>query len=303
MRIQASLLSLLVFAASAAADDVHLKDGSVLSGKVVDEGSRYTVVDRDRKYAVAKTKVQKVVPAKSFMHVYEARLDKLAPDDAEAIFEFGQWLAENDWGSRARRAYEEVLAIDPDHRAARRALGFKLYEGEWVSPAELNRKKGLVYHEDTGKWYTPHDLAELRKRVEGDAKLRESFKQRRQANRKINGIVRRFQTYDRKTRDRAYSDLYKYAEQLNSPELRKFADDTKAYYNARVTALCKQMRARTEIQATLTRLKKPIETFETSLGAAIALSSAQSPVSIQLPEIRVVQVKTTADIPAGCAGH
>ncbi|MHC4816655.1 MAG: tetratricopeptide repeat protein, partial [Planctomycetota bacterium] len=151
MRIH-TLILLLLFAASAVADDVILKDGRVLSGKVVDEGKRFTVVDRDRKYAVPKSEVASLVEKQSFMDEYEARLAKLPYDDPEAIFEFGRWLAESEWPSRAARAYEEVLELDPEHRGARRALGYKLYEGEWVGPEELNRRQGLVKFE--GRWYT-----------------------------------------------------------------------------------------------------------------------------------------------------
>ncbi|MHC4972314.1 MAG: hypothetical protein ACYTG3_08275 [Planctomycetota bacterium] len=295
MRI--TLIVLLLFAASAVADDVILKDGRVLSGKVVDEGKRYTVVDRDRKFAVRKLEVARVFSKPSFMDDYEARLEKLPFDDAEAIFEFGRWLAENEWASRAARAYEEVLELDPDHRGARRALGYKLYEGEWVGPEELNRRKGLVKFE--GRWYTKHDL-QLKKEIENNEKLRQAVEHRRRENLKINRIVTKFATFDKKQRRKAYDELYQYAETLNSPELRKFADDTKAYFDERARVLCAQMMARTEIQATRTKLKRPIENFVTNLGAAIAFISAQNPVTIQLPEIEMVQIQTTADIPAGC---
>lgn len=297
MRIH-TLILLLLFAASAVADDVILKDGRVLSGKVSDEGKRYTVVDRDRKYAVPKSEVAEFVSARSFMDEYEARLEKLPYDDPEAIFEFGRWLAKNEWPSRAARAYEEVLELDPDHRGARRALGYKLYEGEWVGPEELNRRQGLVKFE--GRWYTKHDLAQLKKEIETNEKLRQAVDHRRRENAKINRMVTKFATFDRKNRQKAYDELYRYAESLNSPELRKFADDTKAYYDERVRILCARMMARTEIQATHTKLKRPIESFVTNLGAAIAFISAQNPVTIQLPEIKIAQIKTTVDIPAGC---
>jgi hypothetical protein len=280
-------LILLLFAASAVADDVILRDGTVLSGKVVDEGKRYTVVDRDRKFAVSKAEVARLVSKPSFMDEYEARLKKLPFDDAEAIFEFGRWLAENEWATRAARAYEE-----------RRALGYKLYEGEWVGPEELNRRKGLVKFE--GRWYTKHDLEQLKKEIENNEKLRQAVEHRRRENLKINRMVSKFATFDKKQRRKAYDNLYRYAETLNSPELRKFADDTKAYFDERVRYLCAQMMARTEIQATRTKLKRPIENFVTNLGAAISFISAQNPVTIQLPEIDMVEIKTTADIPAGC---
>lgn len=291
-------LFLSLFAVSATADDVYLKDGGVLSGKVTLEKGRYCIVDRDRKYAVKATEVDRVEKSECFMDLFERKLAALPEEDAEATYEFGRWLEANDWKSRAMRAYEAVLELDPDHKGARLALGYKLYEGEWVSPRELNLRKGLVEFE--GRWYTKHDHAELLAAIQRDKKLRTAYEERRKVNRKLNKIVRKFQTYDKKQRHKAYEELYTYAEQLNSPELRKFADDTKAYYDQLVTALCAKMMARTELHLTHTRLKKPIDTFETSLGAAIAILAAQNPVKIQLPEISIVEVHTTADIPAGC---
>ena len=300
MRATLLLSFLTLAAASALADEVHLKDGQVLTGKVFDDGSKIYLVDRDSKHALAKSEVSKIVESRGFMDEDEERLAALAPDDAEAIFEFGRWLDESEWPTRARRAYEEVLAQDPDHRGARRALGFKLYEGEWVSPDELNRRKGLVYFEDDGRWYTRHDLEELKREIERNEKLRATLAERRKTTEKVNRIARGFASFDKKSRQKAYDELTKYAEQINSPQLRKFADDTKAYYDEMVRVLCAQMTAPTEIHTTLTRLKRPIDTFETPLGAAIALTAAQNPVKIQLPELSIAEVHTTVDIPAGC---
>jgi hypothetical protein len=298
MRNLLAIAFLSLFAVSATADDVHLNDGRVLSGKVVEEKSRYLIVDRDQKHVAKKSQVTKVVPSESFMDKYDKKLADLPEDDAEAIYEFGRWLSDNDWTSRARRAYEAVLDLDPDHRGARRALGYQLYEGEWVSPRELNVRKGLVEFE--GRWYTKHDHAELLAAIKRDKKLAAAYQQRRKVNAKLNKIVRKFQTFDKKRRAKAYEELYTYAEQMNSPKLRKFADDTKAYYDNLAHVLCQQMKARTELHLTKTTLKKPIQTFETNLGAAIAIIAAQNPVKIQLPEIEIIEVHTTADIPAGC---
>jgi len=296
----ASLLCLFWLAAAAPGDELHLRDGRVISGKVTDEGAFYGVVDRDKKYAVKKSAVSKIMKRRSFMEEYEERLAKLPVDDPAAIFEFGRWLDEHDWRGRARLAYEEVLDLDPDHRGARRALGYKLYEGAWVSPNELNRRKGLVAFE--GRWYTPHDLAEFKREIERNAGLREKLARRRKVDARVQNILRRFVTFDRKKRQAAYRELYTYAERLNSPELRKFADDAKAYYDERARILCARMMARTEIHAVHTKLKRPIDAFETTLGAAIALGAAQNPVRIQLPEISIAEVHTTVDIPAGCTG-
>lgn len=298
-RILTLALALALFAGSAPADDLLLKDGRTLTGKVVDEGKRYTIVDRDRIYAVAKSDVQSIETGRCLMNEYDERLAALPVEDAEAIFEFGLWLKESDWESRARRAFEEVLSLDADHRGARRELGYQLYEGEWVSPDELNRRKGLVEFE--GRWYTKHDHAELLAEIGRDEKLKQAIEYRRQVNEKVNRIAGKFATYDKKQRQGAYDELSKYAEQLNSPELRKFAEDSKAYYDSLVKHYCARMLARTEIHATHTKLKKPIDNFETTLGAAVlGVVSAQNPVKIQLPELSIVEVNTTVDIPAGC---
>jgi len=293
-----TLAAALFLALPALADTVHLKDGRTLDGRVTKEEKGYVVVDRDRKYFLRADEVAKVEPARGFMDEYEERLGRLAPDDAEAIYEFGRWLELNDWATRARRAYEEVVALDPDHRGARRALGFKLFEGQWLSPEELNRRKGLVEYE--GGWYTEHDLAQLKQEIERNEQLRNAMEDRRRSRDKVNEITRRFATFDKNERSKAHRDLYTYAEQVNSPELRKFADDVKAYYDNWAKVLCAQMRMKTEIKATLTKLKKPINVFTTPLGAAIAVISAQNPVNIQLPELSIASVQTTVDIPAGC---
>ncbi|MEE8106769.1 MAG: hypothetical protein V3T86_14650 [Planctomycetota bacterium] len=289
---------IFLLAASAAADDLILKDGTTLSGQVVEEGNHLNVVDRDRKYVVKKSQVKSRVEARHFMDEYDARMAKLPDDDADAIFEFGKWLEENEWSTRAHRAYEEVLELDTDHRAARRALGYRLYEGEWVSPDELNRQKGLVQFE--GRWYTKHDIAQIQKRLTDNEDFRRTYERRKRANDKLNSLVSRFKSLWKNKRQDAYQELYAYAEGLNSPELRKFADDTKAYYDNMAAVICANYRARTEIHATRTKLRKPIETFTTTLGAAIGAFSAQSPVRIQLPELAIAEIHTTVEIPAAC---
>jgi len=292
---------LVILATTATADEVHLKDGRILSGKVVKQGQAIYVTDRDTKHMLKAAAIKEIVPKKSFMDEFDERMAKLAFDDAEATYEFGLWLEENDWATRASRAYERVLEIDEDHRGARRKLGYKLYEGEWVSPDELKRKKGLVQWEMDGKWYTKHDLAEIKAAIESNEKFRQRVSEQKQINKNVQGLLKNFTTFDKKKRQTAYEKLYAYAEELNSPEIRKFADDTKAYYDQYVRHLCAQMKSRTEIHATMTKLKKPIETFATNLGAAVGgIFPAQTPVRIQLPEISIAEVHTVVDIPAGC---
>jgi hypothetical protein len=49
-----------------------------------------------------------------------------------------------------------------------------------------------------------------------------------------------------------------------------------------------------EIRATMSRLKRPIQVFETSLSSSLGGGT----VKIQLPELEVIRVRTTVGIPA-----
>ncbi len=58
----------------------------------------------------------------------------------------------------AREAYEAVIRLDPDHPAARRALGYEQVNGVWYSGDALYRAKGFVHHDD--RWMTGVEFAE-----------------------------------------------------------------------------------------------------------------------------------------------
>ncbi len=305
------LLVLLLLSAVALADDLRLKDGRVLSGIVVKEEDRYTVVDRDRKHAFKAAEVDRVDKKRCFMDDYAERLAAVSKTDAEELHAFACWLEENAWGSRARVAFEQVIAIDPDHKGARGALGHKLYEGEWLTPEEINRRDGLVEFE--GRWFTPHDLETLKKEIESSAEARQVLAEQREVARKLDGIVKKFATFEKKQRDAAYREVVRYAEEINSPLMRKFADDTRAYYDGLAQALCKKMKTRAEINLTETELARPIPAIETNLGGTVRfrpppiirifpllLVPEQVPVNIQLPEITIYQTQSTAEIPADC---
>jgi hypothetical protein len=300
---------LLLLSVVALADDLRLKDGRVLSGIVVKEDDRYTVADRDRKHAVKASEVDRVDKKRCFMDEYAERLEAVSKTDAEALYDFGRWLEENAWGSRARVVFEQVIAIDPDHKGARGALGHKLYEGEWLTPEQINKRDGLVEFE--GRWFTPHELETLKKEIESDAETRQVLAEQREIARKLDGIVKKFATFEKKQRDAAYREVVRYAEEINSPLMRKFADDTRAYYDGLARALCRKMKTRSEINLTETEIVRPIPAVETNLGGivrirpllfgrSLILVPETVPVNIQLPEISFYETHSTAEIPADC---
>ena len=57
----------------------------------------------------------------------------------------------------AAEAYATVIRLDPDHLAARRALGYEQIDGTWYQGDALYRAKGFVHHE--GRWMTAQEFA------------------------------------------------------------------------------------------------------------------------------------------------
>lgn len=298
----------LLLSAVAFADDLYLKDGRVLSGMAVKEGDRYTVVDRDRKHAVGAAEVERVVKKPCFMDSYADRLAAVSKTDGDELYRFGLWLQENEWASRARIVFEQVIGIDPEHRGAREALGYRLYEGEWSSPDEISRRDGLL--EFDGSWYSPHDLRVLKKEIESNEEVRQALSRQRAIARRLDGMVQKFATFSKKKRGAAYDELVRFAEEVNSPLLRKFADDTRAYYDGLASALCKKMKTRADVNLTETELIRPIAAIETSLGGIIRIQPPrprvlilvpeQVPVNIQLPQIDIYQTQSSVEIPSDC---
>jgi len=58
----------------------------------------------------------------------------------------------------AAKAYQRVLDVEPEHRAARRALGYELVGDRWLRGDDLCRARGFIHHD--GRWMTAQEFAE-----------------------------------------------------------------------------------------------------------------------------------------------
>jgi hypothetical protein len=69
-----------------------------------------------------------------------------AKKDPELLFEAGKWANEKALVTDAKRLFQAVLKIKPDHAGANEALGNALVEGKWLpaKEAETLRKKALA---------------------------------------------------------------------------------------------------------------------------------------------------------------
>src|SRR6185436_6114388 len=84
--------------------------------------------------------------------LYRHRAAHLAPDDTEGWLVLGEWAREQGLHDQARRAFESVLAADPGHAAAHRALGHVSTDDRWMTREDSLRARGYVRFE--GEWIT-----------------------------------------------------------------------------------------------------------------------------------------------------
>jgi hypothetical protein len=91
-----------------------------------------------------------------------------AKKDPDALFEVGKWAADKALAADAKRIYQAIVKLKPDHAGANEALGNALVEGKWipVKEADALRKKALAaeyaakgFVEVDGVW-VPKDQAD-----------------------------------------------------------------------------------------------------------------------------------------------
>lgn len=87
----------------------------------------------------------------------EARLGGLDRHDAAAAYRLALDLEARGYRDLAAKAYEIVVALEPEHAAARRALGFERIGERWLAGDDLLRAKGFVRH--GGRWLTREEFA------------------------------------------------------------------------------------------------------------------------------------------------
>jgi hypothetical protein len=180
-----SILSLAVLLpAAASADEVYLKSGGQLSGRIVSRSATTIEVEVGAgTIKVPAANVARIEEGRSALQEYEERAGRLQPGDAAGWVELGDWASARALGTQARQAYERALSAAPGNARANQALGRVQVDGRWVSQEEGYRAQGFVQFE--GEWVTPAEQQSImaeraaddqrsRERREADARVREA---------------------------------------------------------------------------------------------------------------------------------
>jgi hypothetical protein len=173
MRTPIFLVAALVLTVAAVADEVFLKSGGKLSGRIVSRSETKIEVDVGAgRISVPAASVLRIEEGRSSLQEYEERAGTIAAGDAGGWVALGEWADARGLGTQAREAYNRALAVSPLDPRANEALGNVQVDGRWVSEAEGYRARGYVQYE--GEWITSAEHeALLRERAADDARDRE----------------------------------------------------------------------------------------------------------------------------------
>jgi hypothetical protein len=297
----ASTLGLLAVSAAGAAparaDLLELTDGRVVEGAVELTPEGYRVRSRFGETVVPKAQVKAHTPGRTVDELVKERLAGLEADDAENRARLAAWLVELGRADEGRALAEAALEIDPENAAAHGVLGHERHGGRWTTHDEAMRAKGLECHD--GRWYTPEEWKNLEEAprkaaLEADAKA----EAKRRAD-DVNRLVRLLASPDPAVRARAKKRLEQIADESGNADLKAVIGRVEQYVAAadelaRAAASGATGSVLSELRVTMSKLKRPIQEFSTSLASNIG----GAPVRIQLPELEVVKVRTMVGLPA-----
>ncbi len=78
------------------------------------------------------------------------------PDTLEGQWELAEWCMENRLPKQRKTHLERVVELDPEHAAARRALGYSHIQGRWVTQEKQMTENGYVRYKNT--WVLPQEV-------------------------------------------------------------------------------------------------------------------------------------------------
>jgi hypothetical protein len=164
-----SLLALGLLASSASADEILLKGGGRVSGRVVERtATRISIETGPGRVTLPMSRVESIVEGRSAVEAFDERAAAVPPNDAQAWASLARWAQERDLMTQSRLAWRQVLALDPANAEANASLGRVALDGVWMEADDAYRARGYVRHD--GRWVTPaeHDAA-LREQMAAEA--------------------------------------------------------------------------------------------------------------------------------------
>lgn len=155
----------------ARADVLILKDGRRIEGTVTaQDASKVKIKTSFGDFEFPSADVERIERGKTSEQEFDERF--AAARSATEFFELGQWADKKKLRAEAKKAMKRVLELEPRHAGANTFFGKVEYKGEWLTPAERDKRaaadaeaemlaKGFVRWKE--QWVTPEEKAHFEK--------------------------------------------------------------------------------------------------------------------------------------------
>ncbi|HEX3656447.1 MAG TPA: HEAT repeat domain-containing protein [Pirellulales bacterium] len=146
--------------AVARADTFMLKTGGKVEGTLAnpDETPREKyVIKLDAGGEITLTRDQvKEVQRKRPAEVEYDKIRATFPDTVDGQWALAEWCREQKLTEARKVHLKRVIELDPDHAAARGALGYGRFDGQWKTQQEVMSERGYVEYK--GRWRLPQEV-------------------------------------------------------------------------------------------------------------------------------------------------
>ena len=143
------------------ADQVILSNGNRLEGRVeaAGPGKIRVVIDEGQSVVVSIDQVAERIPGIAPIDQLESRMNEIDAGDREGWIDAASWGEAHGVRRAARKAWRQVLRLDPHHAGARHRLGYALYRNRWVKREQLETDGLKLFR---GSWMSPEEIARVR---------------------------------------------------------------------------------------------------------------------------------------------
>ncbi len=165
LSILATIAAVLCWPYCSRADVFVLKSGGQVEGEVVaaPDGPKQTTrvhTSSGGDVTLDNSQIDRIIPQGAAEKEYE-QLRPTAPDTVDGQWKMAEWCKDHMLMEQRKVHLERVIALDPDHKQARAALGYMHVDGRWLRQDEAMRRKGYVFYK--GQWMLPQEV-ELQER-------------------------------------------------------------------------------------------------------------------------------------------
>lgn len=168
-RLTAAMLVLALGPWGAAADVFVLRGGGRIEGELLDDESprkQYHVrLATGGDVVLDAMQVQEHQPVSADEALYQQIRPSFA-DSAEGQWALAEWCRERGLFDRRDEHLERTIEIDTNHAAARRALGYNNYNGQWARQDDVMEARGMVRYK--GRYRTPQEVELMEARAKQD---------------------------------------------------------------------------------------------------------------------------------------